>query len=512
ISGTLGGLSEIAAYTYDDLGRLVTSNQTSNTVSAQRRFAYDRWGNRPGMWDSTSGGTQIQSITLQQSGGAPTNRITSVTTNPGGSTVNYTYDAAGNVTNDGVHSYGYDSENRIVSVDGSAASYAYDNQNRRYKKTVGSAVRHYVWEGSQIITEHDGSTGATLNEYVYLGSRLIVNVDNGTRRYLLSDRLSARVALNNSGNVIGRQGHLPFGEDFGESGTLDKHHFTSYERDGESATDYAINRQCLSGVGRFLQADPYRASGYLVDPQSWNRYRYSRNDPVNKKDPLGREEGSGNPWDYNPDADASQQGFSDLGFLGLNFLKDLVSEPQAPPQRIDPLSIDLKNGMAAAKAALKNASQECKNLFNGQDASDLLNKLEQGGRISYGTSYLSYDKSADANVMKNFPSYDDGSMADGITSSFKIPDGSIQSIITFRTGGAFFTLTVPNIDPFTGRVSELPLSGFSGFGGLTPDQLRGVMILHELRHVAGVADDDHNNARNNFEFTKEVAKKCFNDT
>src|SRR6185295_4101543 len=124
ISGTLGGLTESAAYTYDDLGRLVTSNQTSNTVSAQRRFAYDRWGNRTGMWNATSGGTQIQSITLQQSGGAPTNRITSVTS---GSTVNYSYDAAGNVTTDGVHAYGYDSENRIVIVDGgSTASYAYD--------------------------------------------------------------------------------------------------------------------------------------------------------------------------------------------------------------------------------------------------------------------------------------------------------------------------------------------------------------------------------------------------
>jgi YD repeat-containing protein len=103
ISGTINETTESAAFTYDNLGRLVTSNQTSNGSSAQRRFALHRWGNRTGVWDATSGGNQIQSITLQQSGGAPTNQIASVTA---GSTANYTYDAAGNVTDDGAHIYG----------------------------------------------------------------------------------------------------------------------------------------------------------------------------------------------------------------------------------------------------------------------------------------------------------------------------------------------------------------------------------------------------------------------
>ncbi len=84
ISGTINSTTESAGYTYDNLGRLVTSNQTSNGSSAQRRFGYDRFGNRTGVWDAVSGGTQIQSITLQQSGGAPTNRIASVTSGSNG--------------------------------------------------------------------------------------------------------------------------------------------------------------------------------------------------------------------------------------------------------------------------------------------------------------------------------------------------------------------------------------------------------------------------------------------
>ncbi|MEK6300191.1 MAG: RHS repeat-associated core domain-containing protein [Acidobacteriota bacterium] len=310
ISGTINSTTESASYTYDLLGRLGTSNQTSNGSSAQRLFDYDRWGNRTAVYDGLPGGktppTQIQSITFpttfQQGGSAPTNRIGSVTNN--GSTVNYTHDAAGNVTNDGLHSYTYDAENRVVSVDsGTTAQYRYDHQNRRVTKIIGSTWTHYVWQGSQVIGEHDGTTVYSTNptyqvssarlDYIYSGGRMIQSrqrsssTGSWTSRYFLSDRLSVRVTLDSSGNVVGRQAHLPFGENFGESGSQEKHHFTSYERDSESALDYAVNRDYTRAVGRFLQSDPYRARGFVVDPQSWNRYSYTRDDPINKSDGLG---------------------------------------------------------------------------------------------------------------------------------------------------------------------------------------------------------------------------------
>jgi YD repeat-containing protein len=279
ISGTINSTTENAAYTYDLLGRLGTSNQTSNGSSAQRRFDYDRWGNRPGVWNAVSGGTQIQSVTFpstfQQGGSAPTNRIGSVTNN--GSTVNYTYDSAGNVTNDGLHSYMYDAENRGVSVDGGAtAQYRYDHQNRRVCKIIGSSWTHYIWEGSQVIGEHDATTAYSTNptyqvnsarlDYIYSGARMIRSRQRASStapwvtQYYLSDGLSVRMTLDASGNVLGRESHLPFGEDFGESGTQEKHHFTSYERDSETSTDYAVNRQYAQSVGRFNRPDPYRGS------------------------------------------------------------------------------------------------------------------------------------------------------------------------------------------------------------------------------------------------------------
>jgi RHS repeat-associated protein len=285
VTGSIGGQAESAAYTYDLLGRLVTSNQTTNGVSAQRRFVYDRWGNRTAVYDATSGGTQIQSIALEQSGGAPTNRIASVTS---GGTVNYVYDAAGNVTSDGAHSFTYDAENRLVSVDGGAtAVYGYDHSNRRIKKTVGGVTTHCVWEGAKVIAENAASSGALNVEYVYSGGRMIASIASGVTRYYLADRLSARVTLDTAGNIVGRQSHLPFGEELNASGTTDKHRFTSYERDSETGTDYAINRQYAQSIGRFTRPDPYRKSCNVSSPQSLNRYTYTSNDPINRVDPNG---------------------------------------------------------------------------------------------------------------------------------------------------------------------------------------------------------------------------------
>ncbi len=279
VSGAINGTTESASFTYDLQGRLATSSQTSNGTSAQRRFQYDRWGNRTGVWDAVSGGNQIQTVTLQQSGGVPTNQIATV------NAVGYSYDAAGNVTGDGAHSYVYDAENRVVSIDGGGAQYAYDHRNWRVKKIASGATTHYIWEGGQVLAEHSGA-GGNLVDYVYAGGKMIAKVAGGSTQYFISDRLSVRMTVDSSGNVIGRQAHLPFGEDFAESGNQEKHHFTTYERDGESGLDYGVNRYYSASPGRFNSVDPLRGS--VANPQSLNRYTYGANDPVNQVDPDGR--------------------------------------------------------------------------------------------------------------------------------------------------------------------------------------------------------------------------------
>ena len=55
--------------------------------------------------------------------------------------------------------------------------------------------------------------------------------------------------------------------------------------------DYPVNRYYSNQFGRFMSPDPYMSNsggfGDPSNPQSWNRYSYTHDDPVNLKDPRG---------------------------------------------------------------------------------------------------------------------------------------------------------------------------------------------------------------------------------
>ena len=494
ISGTINSTTESAAYTYDNLGRLATSNQTSNGSSAQRRFVYDRWGNRTGVWDSVSGGNLVQSILLQPPFMTTNNRILSVTSS--GVTKNYTYDAAGNVINDGTHSYVYDGANRLVSMDSGAAQYSYDQNNRRYKKTVGSSVTHYVWEGSQVVSEHDGA-GNLLSEYIYSGSRMIAKSVSGAMQYFLSDRLSTRVILDTTGNIAGRMAHLPFGDDFAATGSQEKHHLTSYERDGDSGNDYAVNRWHAHGVGRFLQADPYRASGYMQIAQSWNRYSYTRNDPTNRIDRVGREDQPYNAGSLGTSTVSAglKEGFSDIS--GQFMVEQeppnpgTVPVPPLPPPPLPRPTVPQnsnRNFVRALNRAFENLDERlrsrpaCAALFGG---------IDNAQRILSGTEY----RFVDLGGPRQNP---DGTFS--VFGAQTIDDAHVQ----VNSSGPFMNQNLLVITP------SGPQSRTFDFGtGLRDADFQALLILHELGHQSGVFQDDRGDSELNRRQTQQVLDACF---
>ncbi|MEW6736290.1 MAG: RHS repeat-associated core domain-containing protein, partial [Acidobacteriota bacterium] len=84
-----------------------------------------------------------------------------------------------------------------------------------------------------------------------------------------------------------RRGINPFAGYIGPFESI-RQRFTTYYRDDETGGfDFAEARYYVSMFGRFLSPDPLVSSARPGNPQTWNRYAYVLNNPVNLTDPNG---------------------------------------------------------------------------------------------------------------------------------------------------------------------------------------------------------------------------------
>ena len=115
--------------------------------------------------------------------------------------------------------------------------------------------------------------------------------------------------------------------------------------------DYAINRYHVPGTGRFLTPDPYMNSAGPTEPGSWNRYAYTRGDPINRVDRTGLDECPADISYMLKDGDVCQPAFSSGGVYGTDdggdegggcYVDDLVESPECydppPPPNPNPPS------------------------------------------------------------------------------------------------------------------------------------------------------------------------------
>jgi RHS repeat-associated protein len=265
-----------AKYTYDAWNRLLTASTAGSTnyPAWGLSWSYDRYGNR-----------LSQAVTA---GTAPSNTVTaSVTTNRLASP--YTYDASGNMTYDGLNTPTFDGQGRVTAnlQGGSSSTYNYDGHGVRVQKQTTGPATVYVFSGAKVIAEYPagGTPTSPSTEYIYARGRLVATLAGGTTTYLHPDHLSVRISTNTSGAIAGQQAHYPFGEAWYAQNSTSKWQFTSYERDSESANDYAMARIYINRLGRFASVDPL--SGSVGNPQSLNRYSYVLNNPIGLVDPFG---------------------------------------------------------------------------------------------------------------------------------------------------------------------------------------------------------------------------------
>lgn len=195
------------------------------------------------------------------------------------------YDAAGNVTNDGLgNTPTYDGENRIITDAG--VTYSYDADGFRMKKSSGTLY----WPDASGNVLSESNTSGTINEdYVYFNGARIARIDrpSGSVHYYFSDHLgSASVIASSAGIVQQQYFYYPFGGMQAAAGSDSNHFkFTGKERDSESGLDNFGARYNASSLGRFMTPDPL--GGSLGDPQTLNKYAYVRNNPVTLTDPTG---------------------------------------------------------------------------------------------------------------------------------------------------------------------------------------------------------------------------------
>jgi RHS repeat-associated protein len=103
-----------------------------------------------------------------------------------------------------------------------------------------------------------------------------------------NDHLGSPLAMTDEdGNVVWRRDYKPFGQEIDPGGetTFNTHTYTGKEFDAETGLYYYGARYYDPVIGRFISVDP--AGANPSNPQSWNRYVYTLNNPYKYVDPDG---------------------------------------------------------------------------------------------------------------------------------------------------------------------------------------------------------------------------------
>jgi len=299
---SIGELSFVQSYRYDSLYRLTKAKEISGeTETWSHEFLYDRYGNRTGFGELING--------TRTSRTAPT---VNASTNRFSTGQGFTYDKNGNVVQD-IDAVTSQNRTFIFNADNKQAEirdengnpigkYFYDGEGKRVKKITDTETTVFVYSGGKLVAEYSTALPSASPEI----------------SYTTTDHLgSPRIVTNQLGNVTSRRDFMPFGEDVPieagnrnevvdqveggimENGNLRttalnyqladgiRQRFTGYQKDKETSLDFAEARMYESRYGRFTAVDPLLASGKSANPQTFNRYVYCLNNPINCVDPTG---------------------------------------------------------------------------------------------------------------------------------------------------------------------------------------------------------------------------------
>jgi RHS repeat-associated protein len=262
-------------YSHDDLVRIASVNCQAATW--QQNFTYDPFGNITKT--VPVGGT---GNSFQPTYSTSTNHITNI------SGFTPTYDANGDVTNDSNHTYTWDAFGNPITVDG--VGITYDALDRAVEQNRGGSYTEITYSPTGFKMQLMNGTPAKTDFAPLPGGAMAVysvTAPNQGFWYRHADWLgNSRLATNPNRTVLYDGAYAPFGEPYAPSGTTDLS-FTGMNQD-TSAGLYDFLYREYSTQGRWSEPDPGGlAAVNPAFPQSWNRYAYVQNSPLNFVDPTG---------------------------------------------------------------------------------------------------------------------------------------------------------------------------------------------------------------------------------
>jgi RHS repeat-associated protein len=269
----------VASYGYNAANQLtgITYSTPANSTVGNLGYSYDATGHR-----------------IAATGSFASNLLPTATTANGTfdlgnrqlsfNSQSLTYDADGNLTNDGVNTYVWNARNQLAQIKqgGTAtASFSYDSAGRRIAKTIGGVTTDYLYDGLNPVQETQGSVINPILTGLGIDERFARN-EGSTRAYYLTDALGSTVALTNaSASIIQQYQYDPYGNVSATATTTNPYLYTGRESDGTGLYYYRA-RYYSSQMGRFISEDPM---GFWGGQN--NFYAYVAGDPTNYRDPTG---------------------------------------------------------------------------------------------------------------------------------------------------------------------------------------------------------------------------------
>jgi RHS repeat-associated protein len=294
---TLAPAGSVAQYGYNNLNELTSiaaggatkfqaltnkalKSATVNSTAASLDYSQSFSGNAT----LASGASTIPVSATDGASNVVTNNYQVGVTGPSSSSL--TFDANGNMTSDGVKTFAWDAENRLIKItypgSGNFSQILYDANGIKGQitETVASTLtstKQFVNFESTIWEERDASS--TVVRKFFGGGQAI----SGFNYFYFTDHLgSVRDMTDGTGVVQAHYEYGPYGQRTKTAGALDSDfQYGGYYMHVASGLNLTVRRAYNSMQGRWINRDPIAERG------GTNYFGYCLNNPVSFTDPSG---------------------------------------------------------------------------------------------------------------------------------------------------------------------------------------------------------------------------------